>query len=208
MPNFTFFTTIPATNNSPSSDQPKMLTNNVSTNSILAVDHFTFNDNLGGIHKQVTLQNTNLLAGQQVLVTASTSGQTQVFAKPDAGGNNYQLTRFIDNKFTLFATDTVYPGAQAFENGGWTFLPGGLLFQYGSSLPGSVSPSTGTTNFPIAFTGVPFCVMLSPVSKAGGANINNTVSLVTGTLGNTSFGWNWQGSTTQYTGFYWTAIGI
>jgi len=58
---FTFNTGIPASNNNPSSDQPIMLTNNVSTDAILAVDHVSFNSTgsggagaSGGQHLRVT----------------------------------------------------------------------------------------------------------------------------------------------------------
>lgn len=52
---FIFNTTIPAANNNPSFDQPDMLTNNQSTDGILAVDHVSFNTNNGGNHLQVHL---------------------------------------------------------------------------------------------------------------------------------------------------------
>lgn len=219
MPLFTYTIPLPVSGNNPSVDQPNMTTNNASVNSIIGVDHFSFNDSSGGLHKQSTYVDSLLPLGTSISISAGqvafygkTNGQSQVMATSDAGANEYQMTRFIDADFALFATDTVYPQAPpvAFEEGGWTFLPGGLLLQYGSSLPGAIvsGSSIGTTKFPIAFTSVPFSVILSPVSKAGGADINNTVSLVTGTLGNTSFGWNWQTSTSKYTGFHWIAIGI
>lgn len=51
---FTFNDQIPAANNNPSADQGQMLINNQSTNSIIAVDHVTFNTANSGTHKQVT----------------------------------------------------------------------------------------------------------------------------------------------------------
>ena len=57
---FTFNTGIPAAANDPSVDQPDMLTNNVSTDAILAVDHVTFNTASGGTHKQITLSSKNV----------------------------------------------------------------------------------------------------------------------------------------------------
>lgn len=59
MPNFSFNTSIPASNNNPSLDQPEMLTNNQSTDGILAVDHVTFNANDGGTHLQVSFSSNN-----------------------------------------------------------------------------------------------------------------------------------------------------
>jgi len=66
---FTFNTGIPAANNDPSVDQPDMLSNNVSTNAILAVDHVTFNTANGGTHKQTTFIGKNP-PGAQVDPTA------------------------------------------------------------------------------------------------------------------------------------------
>lgn len=60
MPTFTFDNTIPASNNSPSADQPKMLINNVSTDAILEIDHVSFNSVDGGTHKQVTFSSENV----------------------------------------------------------------------------------------------------------------------------------------------------
>jgi len=58
MSSFTFNPNIPAAANNPSNDQPDMLQNNMSTNSLLAVDHVSFNTNNGGQHLQVTLPAT------------------------------------------------------------------------------------------------------------------------------------------------------
>lgn len=50
MPNFSFTRDIPFATHNPSSDQPIMQTNTNSEDSIWAVDHHGFNDNLGGYH--------------------------------------------------------------------------------------------------------------------------------------------------------------
>lgn len=55
---FTFNTGVPAAANDPSVDQPDMLSNNVSTNSILAVDHISFNTAGGGQHLQMHMNAT------------------------------------------------------------------------------------------------------------------------------------------------------
>jgi hypothetical protein len=50
--NFPFNTGVPATDNNPSIDQPDMLENTGSENSIWAVDHISYNSNNGGSHLQ------------------------------------------------------------------------------------------------------------------------------------------------------------
>lgn len=80
MTNFTFNTAIPASANNPSVDQPDMLTNNVATDGILAVDHVSFNANDGGEHLQVTFNSKNSAAAQtdpkSVLYTGSGTAST------------------------------------------------------------------------------------------------------------------------------------
>jgi len=61
---FNFNAGIPAANNNPSNDQPDMLTNNISTNAILAIDHVSFNDANGGKHKQITYVSKNTPGAQ------------------------------------------------------------------------------------------------------------------------------------------------
>lgn len=62
---FPFNFNIPAAGNNPSDDQPEMLQNNQSSNSMWNVDHVSYNNNAGGKHKQVTF-NTQNVAGAQV----------------------------------------------------------------------------------------------------------------------------------------------
>src|SRR5437868_3312089 len=54
---FTFDSSIPASANNPSNDQPIMLTNNIASEGIIAVDHIGYNVAGGGQHKEVTFNN-------------------------------------------------------------------------------------------------------------------------------------------------------
>jgi len=54
---FTYNNAIPAANNNPSVDQPDMLINGQSIESLIAVDHISFNTANGGTHKQVSFNN-------------------------------------------------------------------------------------------------------------------------------------------------------
>ncbi len=77
---FNFNAGIPAPNDNPSIDQPDMLTNNVSMNAILAVDHVSFNTANGGQHKQVTINNKTAPGAQtdpqSVVFTVSGTAST------------------------------------------------------------------------------------------------------------------------------------
>jgi len=65
--------------------------------------------------------------------------------------------------FARFGTDTLIVANQ---DGGWCFLSGGLIFQYGFF---TVTATSGTTDFPIPFTIGPFSVVIT--------GCNNTVTI-------------------------------
>lgn len=60
MPNFNYTNDIPDTPNDPSVDQPDMKINTNSIDSIINVDHYSFNLANGGWHKQITLPAQNV----------------------------------------------------------------------------------------------------------------------------------------------------
>lgn len=75
MPLITYNNGIPAANNNPSVDQPDMQTNTDAIDTLIAVDHVSFNNNDGGLHHQVNFNNKNAQGSQtdpqSVLYTAS-----------------------------------------------------------------------------------------------------------------------------------------
>lgn len=60
MSNFVFDSGIPFAQNNPSSDQPKMLANNIANEGIWDVDHIGFNSNNGGTHLQNSYEGFSL----------------------------------------------------------------------------------------------------------------------------------------------------
>src|SRR6266404_3955444 len=83
MTNFPFDDTIPATGNDPSVDQPTMLTNNVSSQGIMNVDHIGYNFNNGGIHRQVNMFNESspTRIGDSVTYSNLDNGTTSLWFK-------------------------------------------------------------------------------------------------------------------------------
>lgn len=152
LPLIPFVPNIPFGPNNPSQDQPNMQANTNSDIDIWEVDHIGFNVNNSGIHAQVTMPvqsgiPTTAQAGATVTYT-KTSGQSQEFMTSDTGAKEYQITRFIDADFSTFGANASLapnPGT-----GGWTFLPGGIIMQYGT-FPAF---STGSVDivFPITYT--------------------------------------------------------
>lgn len=151
MPNKTYSTGIPATNNDPSVDQPNMLVNNDSIASILGgdstVDMIGFNDNDGGWHRKVTFvnqsSNPGSAAGQYVEFSKQSSSVSEMFAQKDAVSAAIQLTR----------------GVPSTVDGGYTYLPGGLLMQWKNV---AIASTTGTFTFTVPFTTSLLSVFLGP----------------------------------------------
>ena len=213
MPLIVYTDNIPVAGNNPAVDQPSMTINTNSIDTLIGIDHYSFNQSLGGLHKQVEMPvlgsiPAGLLASTGNLYTKSSTG-SQLYYSPDTTGNEYQLTRSISASFSLFGANTNnYNASGANFNGGWTFLPGGLLMQYGLYNPGSLPSSPATIPFPVTFSSIPYLVTVSLVCKVAGTNSSHTVSVVTGTVSTSQFQWNLDGgSTSNYTGIYWTAVG-
>lgn len=140
-----------------SNSQQQILNNFGSLDSTFAINHFKFSDgtaNLGKHNFSEYVSRTPLMSpiapciAGEVSLYAIASGQTQLYATSDAGGQQYQLTRCIDASFGTFKA----------SNPGWTFLPGGMLLQYGQATSsGTTFPNT-TVTFPVTYTGVVFSV--------------------------------------------------
>ncbi len=139
MPNYQFTRDIPVTNNDPSIDQPVITENTNSTDSILKVDLFGFNDNNGGTHQKSTYVvqvsdpvpvNTN--GAQGIVYSKTVNSIAEIFVNRFGSATPVQLTS----------------GAVSISSTGYTFLPGGVIFQWGA-----INFASGSSNvtFPIAF---------------------------------------------------------
>lgn len=206
MANFTYNNDIPDTPNNPSNDQPLMKINTNSIDDLIEVDHVSFNTNNGGFHKQSQYLNGNLPAGlgsgAGTVYSKAVSGTSQIFFTPDASGNEYQQTRAIGSSFPLFGLQTNnYNGVGTAFNGGWTYLPGNLLLQYGvcTAVTDTAIP------FPVAFTGNPFTIQLT-----GFYNNNSRGFWWVKTRSNTQFTAALRDSSGSdiSTTFFWMAIGV
>ncbi len=236
--NLNYFTNIPFASNDPSVDQPNMQTNTNSINSWVDVDHYGFRNasNLGGLHSQVTMPiqgaiPARLLSTSGILYTKNVtvynpSGppapQTAntLFYTPGTSTKEYQLTRTINNntQFALFGQNVVgYTPAVApvtSQNGGWTFLPGGLILQYGFCNITMPSPTAALFDvvFPIEFSvGTnPYSITLSATRRATNSPFP-VIATVDGTVTSTGFQISMQSSATgtgdASNSIAWMAIG-
>lgn len=221
MTNFAYTDNIPASQNNPSVDQPKMKVNTKSIQDIIGEDHITFKANNGGFHKKSRYVNTvgfptGLLAGigttyTKLAISTGASLESDLFYIPDTGDpapgptRDYQLTRTITGSYPLFAKSTQNyntVGNQYF--GGWTFLPGGMLMQYGFlNLP------TGSTviTFPVPFSNNPFSIQLTARATAGGG-ATSSLYVLNGSESQTGFTITTSAGGTGLNRYYWVAIGV
>lgn len=195
MPNFTYSDNIPAASHNPSADQPLMQINTNSIDGIIAVDHFSFNDNDGGYHKKSTyISNNYTLAAPPTTI----AGQVALYAfNTGVGGNALAFVR--DGLTTgVQLTDTQAPISTA---NGSTFLPGGILIQWGSGitvagfLTQSYTPAFSTI-FSETATAISLGSTTALISVAGLSNSDITI------YSNNSAG------QPVSTGVFWMAIGL
>lgn len=204
---------IPGAQNDPSDDQSLMRTNTNSTRDWVQIDHFGFKNSSGGLHKQTRIINqlaipaglTSVMGTIYTKLAASTTGLTEsnIFFTPGSSGNEYQISRVITASFALFGLNTNnYNAVGTRFTGGWTFLPGGLLSQYGSVT--HTSQTLTTVIFPVQFTtGASIVVSITPISDD---NDDHACSLSNASVSASQFNVR-STSSSHLTGFTWTAIG-
>ncbi len=140
---FTYNDNIPDALNNPSQDQPKMKANTNSIDSLINVDHVSFNQANGGYHKVVHILNNGgnpgQLGGLGQLFTNLTGGEVNLYYESDLG-NVTQLT----NNAALGTNGIIVLGKLTIE---W----------------GQVNPATSGTPiiFPRAFSGTPYSIQIT-----------------------------------------------
>jgi len=140
---------VPATNNDPSVDQPNMLINTQSINSIIATDHVGFNSTgpaggIGGQHLQVTFNGNNIPSLPATLATLFANNQ-------DGNGNNLPngLSQLFAYSGTAAQSQLQYTLNSASTTYGSVMLFGGLIMKFGTVA--TVTTSGTTVTFGEAF---------------------------------------------------------
>lgn len=207
MPNFTYTKQIPDGPHNPSADQPLMKVNTNSTNDIIDVDHYTFNNSNGGLHKQSTYvaQTVPTTASPQLALYSKTGPQgTELYSVRDGVGATETL---------LIPARSSVVGPSRTTNG-YTFLPGpgtgvntgGILIQWGfyATLTSGSNVLTFAGLGGVAFASV---VAFTPNIQVTGfsAVIPGNIGLTISAVSNTGF--TVVNSNPLVTGIYWQAIG-
>jgi hypothetical protein len=131
---FTYNNAVPAANDNPSVDQPDMLINVQSTESLIAVDHISFNTANGGTHKQVTFNNVAAPGAQ-------TDPQSILYTK--AGTASTKAEMFFRNENGVFQVSPIKA---------WGFADsGGNIIGFQSLNVASITPA-GTGRYNVVLT--------------------------------------------------------
>ncbi len=157
-----FNANIPQPTNFISDSQSQILNNFASSNASFSRNHTAFNIiSDPGKHKFVEMLNSDPLGSPPVPPLTDGSGTiytkmpggagtpTDIYYTPGATGNGYQLTTSkIAANFSEFGAFANYSTGTPADTGGWTWLPGGLLLQYGRS---NNRNNGDTIDYPIPF---------------------------------------------------------
>lgn len=199
-----YFPNIPAATDNPSVSQGDIQTNFGTINSSFNLNHVSLGSGLGtaGKHNFVEMPNQvstpATISGEGTLYTKSATGSQLFYVADNQPTDLYQLTRTIHASYSRFGTNTNYSGSL---NGGWTFLPGGMLLQYG--LASSITaPGTGVVLFPVTFTTGVFTLSITPIRNSS----NVDIVYASATAGLASF--SYRNTASGISQFYWMAIGI
>jgi len=192
---FTYTKGIPNPPNFPSQDVPNMKINTDSIYDIINVDHFSFEgggspvSNIDGRHRQVSLANEAAPA-----IPAGIGGV--LFANNPAPTNI--SWPFWEN---VSGTTQLISGVPNPIANGHTFLPGGIILQWGFV---AIPANQAVVPFSVSFNSLPFSIQLTTFQL----NLGNTVYSVEAIPAPTvaQFIVNVQGS--GLGSLYWMAIGI
>lgn len=196
-----FNPSIPQANDRLAKSQQDLLQNNTQLDTSFGINHYAFSDLSAnnGMHKQcqlVELANPVPVAGTDSLYCATTGSPAvgELFYVRGGGGTPIQMTG---------------PSNPVTNGKGYTFLPGGMLIQWGfiNSTASSYTPllfATDNINFPNRCR----FITTQPYSGASVPNSQATVTILDSSVSNLGFQWAFVTNSGSYTGFYWQAIGF
>lgn len=187
-----FTPNIPFVGQSLGNSRTQVLNNFASLRTQTAANHADVNDANAGKHTfiQYVVQGSDpsTAANEVARYTKLVSGVAREFLRLPSNGSVFQVSG---------------PAPVVGANG-YTFLPGGLLMQWGTRA-GSSSSSNAVV-FPVAFSAAPYYVNAIPVRAASSPGSDFATVIVTGSVTTTGFTIGNIGSHTIVS-WYWTAIG-
>ena len=195
---------IPFATNSPSDDQSKMQQNTNSISTLVAQDHYGFNNqfnlnaNSGGWHTRI-----HMVDQGAAFDPAQVTDVGQLYSKTVTFNTRTDQALFYRSGTTLSAgnslTQITAPRGTVLAATGFAFLPGKLLMQWG------VDAVSGSITYSPAFAAAAYSIQLTP-RGTGAAGARMALYVV----GSNSAGFTYSISTNAdvtITSVYWVAIG-
>ncbi len=176
MTEFNFYPAIPATNNSPSVDQPNMQTNNQSANDILAVDHITYNLPNGGTHTKISIATPITDPTLNSTITGELYTKLAASSIPQWFAAIYNGSSTVVNQITGITNSTT--GATAGVNG--FKLSNGLIINYALDVPFSTG-SGAEYIFQTTYAYTSFYIVVAMLRGTGFTPTNSPALSVTKT---------------------------
>lgn len=183
----------------PGDDVAGMQVNTQTISTCWSVDHIPYGTNNNGAHTKVqmpvgssvngSLPSPLIGAGFATLYPSltGTPAADEIWLSRD-GNAGIQLTG---------------PGNPSANTNGYTFLPGGLLIQWGSKN----NSGSSSVSFSIPFPNNVFNVIVSPFWNGTAPSGSSNFIVRKDTLSTSAFTWLFVGSSSHYDGFFWYAIG-
>jgi hypothetical protein len=204
----TYTTDLPLSGESLGSTRDRIRANFQEIASVNAVNHVAFNSVGEGKHKflqmpeQAAAPATLVNEGGVYTKVGTNPAETNLFFRGENSGFEYQITKSFSAQTGRFANNSNYQVGPPSLNGGWTFLPGGLMLQYGMTNAASGS-STRTVTFPVQFPNAVFSINVTGLRAS--SSPGNTDAWVATGYTTTSFDIFNNGSHSFQ--FFWWAIG-
>jgi hypothetical protein len=201
---FTYTSNIPLTGQTLNITKNPINSNFQAISQFASVNHVGFNATGVGKHNlcELVAQSSTppTLAGENSIFSVTTSGVTDIYYTPDAGGNAYQLTRSIDGRFSTFGSGS---------GTGWTFLPGGLLFLYGTIAQSGSSSQTVSfsSNGQPSFTTNTYTTQVT-LSRNSASSPGDSNYFVEYDTNYTRSGFIIQNPSGHQYGYFWWAMGV
>jgi len=168
----TYTPNIPVTGDSLGGTRDRIRANFQEIATVEAVNHVAFNSAGEGKHKflqmpeQPSAPTTAVDEGGFYSKVGTSPAETNLFFRGENSGFEYQMTHVDSSLTASFSTSA------GVNDSGWSFLPGGLLIQYGKRSIAAAGTAT-TITYPKAFTVAPYSITMGCITNEGnspGAN--------------------------------------
>lgn len=191
MTNYRYNITTPNAPNDPADDQPQMQQNTASIAGLIQEDHVGFGFPNGGYHKVIHLV-------PQTSDPTPPGSFGQIYSKQIVSVNDDEALFYeTGGSRVIQMTCNVVP---VNSSNGFSFLPGGLLFQWGTT-----PAISGNITYPQPFSANAYNVQLT--LRATGVTSNSRVTYAIGVQGSNQCSYFINASNILVNNIFWTAIG-